>query len=59
VSTYIVPAIAIVLALIFFGEIPAPLAIVGGVICLVGVALSRRTPRSRAVAQEVSEEPIG
>jgi len=59
VSTYIVPAIAIVLALIFFGEIPAPLAIVGGVICLVGVALSRRTPRARAVAQEVSEEPIG
>ena len=42
VSTYIVPAIAIVLALIFFGEIPAPLAIVGGVICLVGVAISRR-----------------
>jgi len=59
VSTYIVPAIAIVLALIFFGEIPAPLAIVGGVICLVGVALSRRKPRARAVAQEVSEEPIG
>lgn len=45
VSTYIVPAIAIVLALIFFHEIPAPLAILGGVICLVGVALSRRRTR--------------
>ncbi|MEO7720955.1 MAG: EamA family transporter [Pseudolysinimonas sp.] len=42
VSTYIVPAIAIVLALLFFGEIPAPLAIAGGVVCLVGVAISRR-----------------
>jgi len=47
VSTYIVPAIAIVLALIFFGEIPAPLAIVGGVICLAGVAISRRRSRVR------------
>jgi drug/metabolite transporter (DMT)-like permease len=50
VSTYIVPAIAIVLALIFFGEIPAPLAIVGGVICLVGVAISRRRSGVRPAA---------
>lgn len=42
VSTYIVPPLAIVMALIFFGEIPVPLAIVGGVICLAGVAISRR-----------------
>jgi drug/metabolite transporter (DMT)-like permease len=47
VSTYIVPAVAIVLALIFFGEIPAPLAIVGGIICLAGVAISRRRSRVR------------
>lgn len=50
VSTYIVPAIAIVLALIFFGEIPAPLAIAGGVICLAGVAISRRRSRPRGAA---------
>jgi drug/metabolite transporter (DMT)-like permease len=48
VSTYIVPAVAIVLALIFFGEIPAPLAIVGGVICLAGVAISRRRSGAQA-----------
>jgi drug/metabolite transporter (DMT)-like permease len=47
VSTYIVPAIAILLALIFFREIPAPLAIVGGVICLAGVAISRRRSPAR------------
>lgn len=47
ISTYIVPPLAIVMALIFFGEIPAPLAIVGGVICLTGVAISRRRSGAR------------
>lgn len=42
VSTYIVPPLAIVMGVIFFQEVPHVLAIVGGVICLVGVALSRR-----------------
>ena len=56
VSTYIVPAIAIVLALIFFREIPAPLAIVGGVICLVGVAISRR--RSAAPGAAAASAPV-
>jgi drug/metabolite transporter (DMT)-like permease len=57
VSTYIVPAVAIVLALIFFGEIPAPLAIVGGVICLAGVAISRRRSRVRGAA--AASMPVG
>ena len=51
VSTYIVPPLAIVLSLIFFGDVPARLAIVGGVICLVGVALSRRRTVVKAVPQ--------
>lgn len=42
VSTYIVPPVTIVLSLILFGEVPAVLAIVGGVVALIGVALSRR-----------------
>ena len=46
VTTYIVPPLVIVMGLIFFREIPAPLAIVGGVICLIGVAVSRRKPRN-------------
>lgn len=45
VSTYIVPPVAVVLGLIAFGEIPAVLAIIGGVVCLGGVALSRRRTR--------------
>jgi drug/metabolite transporter (DMT)-like permease len=47
VTTYVVPAIAIVLGLVFFGEIPAPLAIAGGVVCLIGVAISRGRSRPR------------
>jgi drug/metabolite transporter (DMT)-like permease len=55
ISTYIVPPIAIVLALLVFGEIPAPLAIVGGVICLAGVAVSRRrSSRSGRIARTVT-----
>jgi drug/metabolite transporter (DMT)-like permease len=42
ISTYIVPVIAVVLALIVFGELPTWLAIAGGVLALAGVALSRR-----------------
>lgn len=45
VTTYIVPPLAILLGVFVFGEVPALLAIVGGVICLIGVALSRRRTR--------------
>jgi drug/metabolite transporter (DMT)-like permease len=44
VTTYIVPPLAILLGLVVFGEIPALTAILGGAICLVGVAVSRRRP---------------
>jgi drug/metabolite transporter (DMT)-like permease len=43
VTTYIVPTLVVLLGLTLLGEVPTPLAIVGGVLCLVGVALSRRT----------------
>jgi drug/metabolite transporter (DMT)-like permease len=42
VSTYLVPPITILMSAAMLGEVPPPLAIVGGAICLVGVALSRR-----------------
>ncbi len=51
VTTYIVPALVVLEAFLFFREVPAPLAVVGGIICLVGVALSRR--RSPAPLTEV------
>ena len=41
VTTYIVPPLAILLGWLLIGEVPAILQIVGGVVCLAGVALSR------------------
>ncbi len=48
-TTYAVPPIAILLGWIFLGEVPAVLAVVGGVISLVGVAIARR-PAARPAA---------
>jgi len=42
ISTYVVPPLAIALGFLVFGEIPALTAIIGGAVCLVGVAVSRR-----------------
>ena len=42
VSTYVVPPITILMSASLLGEVPPLLAIAGGAICLVGVALSRR-----------------
>jgi len=44
-TTYLVPAIAILLAWAILHELPTIFGIVGGIICLVGVALTRRKPR--------------
>ena len=57
VTTYVVPAIVVVLGFVVFGEIPTVLAIVGGVICLVGVALSRRRTATHDVSIVVASEP--
>ncbi len=48
VSTYVVPPLTILLGWVVLGEVPAALAVVGGAICLLGVALSRRRPRARS-----------
>lgn len=42
-TTYLVPVVAIGLAWLFLGETPAGLALAGGALCLVGVAISRRS----------------
>ena len=42
VTTYVVPPVAIALGWLFLGEVPLPLAVVGGAVSLVGVAISRR-----------------
>jgi drug/metabolite transporter (DMT)-like permease len=44
--TYIVPAITVLLVWPTLGEIPSSLALAGGALCLLGVGISRRTPRT-------------
>jgi drug/metabolite transporter (DMT)-like permease len=56
VTTYLVPPLVILLGWLLLDEVPPPLAIAGGAVCLAGVALSRRRPRARRtvpVPQEV------
>jgi drug/metabolite transporter (DMT)-like permease len=48
ISTYAVPPVAIGLGWLFLGEVPLPLAVVGGAVSLVGVAISRRRVRPAA-----------
>ncbi|MET9934718.1 MULTISPECIES: DMT family transporter [unclassified Streptomyces] len=44
-TTYAVPALVVLLAWAFLGELPGPLTLAGGVLCLAGVAVSRSRPR--------------
>jgi drug/metabolite transporter (DMT)-like permease len=46
VTTFAVPPIAIALGWVFLGEVPAVLAIAGGALSLVGVAIARRPSRA-------------
>jgi drug/metabolite transporter (DMT)-like permease len=48
-TTYAVPPIAIVLGWIFLDEVPALLAVIGGAISLIGVAIARRPAKHPAV----------
>lgn len=45
-SSYAVPALAVIMSWLFLGEAPAPLALLGGALCLGGVAIST-LPRRR------------
>jgi drug/metabolite transporter (DMT)-like permease len=42
VTTYLVPPITVAVSALLLGEVPSTWAVVGGAVCLVGVALSRR-----------------
>lgn len=53
ITTYLVPPLVILLGWWLLGEAPPPLALVGGGVCLVGVALSRRRSRRPVVAAPV------
>lgn len=45
-TAYLVPPIAIVMSWGILGEVPAPIAVLGGALCLVGVYIARRVPQT-------------
>jgi drug/metabolite transporter (DMT)-like permease len=45
-SSYLVPGIAVLLSWWLLGEVPTPLALVGGALCLIGVAVTRLPPNA-------------
>jgi drug/metabolite transporter (DMT)-like permease len=55
VTTYVVPPLVILFGLLVFAEVPTAVAIVGGAVCLAGVALSRIRPRVPAPAEIMAE----
>ena len=61
VTTYIVPVLVVLMSWALLGETPRPLAYLGGVLCLTGVAISRRRTRpvqaEPVAAEPASEEP--
>ncbi|HET8786430.1 MAG TPA: DMT family transporter [Candidatus Limnocylindrales bacterium] len=54
-TTYLVPPVAIVISLVLLGEVPTPVAIVGGAVCIAGVIVARSTWRPRRAASRVVE----
>ncbi|HEY0450685.1 DMT family transporter [Actinophytocola sp.] len=46
-TTYVVPALVIVMSWVVLDEIPGWLTLTGGVLCLAGVAVTRARPRRR------------
>ncbi|WP_034483349.1 DMT family transporter [Actinomadura oligospora] len=53
-TTYVVPALVVLMSWGFLGEMPVAGALAGGVLCLLGVAVARSRPRT---APGVTPEP--
>ena len=56
-TTYLVPALVVLMSWVILGQTPAALAFLGGALCLVGVAVSRGR-RQPVQAELVAEEPV-
>ncbi|MFH8369379.1 DMT family transporter [Streptomyces sp. NPDC018031] len=57
-TTYVVPALVVLMSWALLDEVPEPLALAGGALCLAGVAVSRRQPRAASpVAESAAGEP--
>lgn len=48
-TTYVVPALVVALSWALLSEVPGPVALAGGALCLAGVAVSRMRPKRAAL----------
>jgi drug/metabolite transporter (DMT)-like permease len=56
-TTYAAPALVVLMSWLFLGEVPGLLTLVGGVLCLAGVAVSRSRAAARARGPGAAPEP--
>ncbi|MEU3935152.1 DMT family transporter [Streptomyces sp. NPDC029044] len=56
-TTYAAPALVVLMSWLFLGEVPGLLTLVGGALCLAGVAVSRSRAAARAVTPGAVPEP--
>lgn len=54
ITTYLVPPLVVLMGWLLLDEVPPGLAVLGGAVCLAGVALSRRRERVRPPAREAT-----
>ena len=57
-SLYLVPADAIVISLVWLGQVPGPVELAGGAIALAGVVLAGSRPRQAAPHVAEVREPV-
>ena len=57
-SSYLVPMLAVLLSWLLLDEVPVPLALVGGGLCLVGVAVARIPSRRPAAVPPPVSPPV-
>ncbi|MFF3332120.1 DMT family transporter [Streptomyces sp. NPDC002888] len=56
-TTYAVPALVVLMSWLALGEVPGPLTLAGGALCLAGVAVSRSRSRRAPGAAAVEPQP--
>ncbi|MFF3742229.1 DMT family transporter [Streptomyces sp. NPDC002566] len=56
-TTYAVPALVVLMSWLALGEVPGPLTLTGGALCLAGVAVSRSRARRAPEAAAVEPRP--
>src|SRR6266480_1824286 len=56
-TAYLVPPLTIVLSWLILGEMPGVIAVLGGALCLVGVAIARKAPAVTASAAAAASVP--